>query len=350
MPQASSPSEPTGDRPGQTVWVADWSDEEDAALRRAWGARPPHVVRTAALGTSVGRRLHRLRSYPAYLSSALRALRSCPPDGVVVAWQPLTGALAGLLRRRGGPGLVVLNPLLTVGQRSLRARLVTAGLARADRVVLYAHASVDGAVAVGLDPSRLRVVPLGVEPRPEVPPPDPSGGVLAAGRDHRDWSVLAAAAARSGVEVGVAGPDAVPPPLVLLRPAGRAAFQELLAGARVVVVPLLDGRRQAGTLAVLDALAAGRPVVATRGPGTEEYVPVGAGRLVAPGDVDALAEALHASSDPEVLAAWAQGARAARERTSLAAFAAGVQAVVDEVITQRHLYPDRKATDGAVQP
>lgn len=321
------------------VWLADWTDEEDAALRRAWGDRPPLVVRSAPLGRTVGSRLHRLRSYPAYLTTAVRALRACPDDGVVVAWQPLAGALAGLLRRRGGPGLLVLNPLLSPGDRSPKARLVLAGLARADRVAFYSTAARADAVALGLDPARLAVVRLGVESRDDVPPPTPDGVVLAAGRDHRDWTVLASAAQQAGVQVRVAGPDAVPAPLVLLRPEGKTAFQALVAQACVVVVPLLDAGRQAGTLAVLDALAAGRPVVATRGPGTEDYLPADAGELVPPGDPAALAAALRRAGDPEQLARWAEGARRAAERSSLAAFAAAVAAEVDVVATHRHGNP-----------
>lgn len=321
-----------------SLWLVDWSDEEQAAFcAAAPGAR---VLRSVPLGTSVGGRLHRLRSYPAYGGLALRGRRAARVDDVLVAWQPLAGAVAVLARPRARPLVVLLNPILsapgTPGARSLRQRALLVGVRCADRVVVYTGQGLHDARELGVDIARLRVVPLGVATAlQEVGDVSMTGALLALGRDHRDWDVLAEASRRTGLAVDVAGPDRVPAPLRLVRPQGRAGLAPLLRSARAVVVPLRDGSRQAGTLAVLDALAAGRPVVATSGPGTVDYLPDGCGVLVPPGDPAAMAAALAATREPATLRSWAAGARAASSEVDLGSFVGRVEDVVRGLLAER---------------
>jgi glycosyltransferase involved in cell wall biosynthesis len=63
---------------------------------------------------------------------------------------------------------------------------------------------------------------------------------------------------------------------------------------------------------VLEAMASGRAVIATRVGGNPEILPDGvAGRLVAPGDPDAIAAAILAYADaPELIRAHGEGGRA----------------------------------------
>jgi glycosyltransferase involved in cell wall biosynthesis len=78
--------------------------------------------------------------------------------------------------------------------------------------------------------------------------------------------------------------------------AGRVPHDEIpqwIAGADVVCGPSLV---EPFGEALLEALAAGRPVVATRIGGPPEFVPPGAGILVDPTDEDALTEALRAAA------------------------------------------------------
>ena len=317
----------------RSLWLADWSDEEHAAfLSAAPGAQ---VLRVVPLGTSVAGRRHRLRSYPAYVALAARGCRAARRGGVLVAWQPLAGALALLAPRPWRPPVVLLNPILsepgTAAAGSLRQRAVLVGARRASAVVVYTVQGLEDAQALGLDPDRLHHVPLGVAGSTGEPGPvDGQGRLLALGRDHRDWEVLAEASRRSGLPVDVAGPDRVPAPLRLVQPGTRAELASLLRSARAVVVPLRDGTRQAGTLAVLDALAAGRPVVATSGPGTVDYVGE-AGTLVPPGDAAALAQALAATCDDVTLRRWAAGAAAASAQAGLPAFVRRVEELVSRV-------------------
>ncbi len=108
--------------------------------------------------------------------------------------------------------------------------------------------------------------------------------------------------------------------------AGRVEFlgpvadpAPLLQGARAVV---LSSRREAMPNAVLEAMACGRPVVATRVGALPELVEeTGAGVLAPPGDPRALAAAMEqVLAHPDRAAAWGRaGRRAAVERYSLAA-------------------------------
>jgi glycosyltransferase involved in cell wall biosynthesis len=72
--------------------------------------------------------------------------------------------------------------------------------------------------------------------------------------------------------------------------AGRTAVHSLMRGAKGVVVPSL---REPFGIVSLEAMAAGKALLATNVGGIPEVVPQGAGvRLVPPGDVGALAEGL----------------------------------------------------------
>lgn len=70
----------------------------------------------------------------------------------------------------------------------------------------------------------------------------------------------------------------------------RSRLQETLSTSRVVAIPSWF---ESYSMAAIEAMAAGRPVVVTRTTGVSELVEqTGAGRVIPPGDYDALAEAL----------------------------------------------------------
>jgi glycosyltransferase involved in cell wall biosynthesis len=100
---------------------------------------------------------------------------------------------------------------------------------------------------------------------------------------------------------------------------GRVAHDEvprLLAEAHVLCQPsTLEPLGQA----LLEALAAGRPVVATRIGGPPEFVPPAAGVLVDPLDTEALARALRAAAALPVPNEEARAAAAAHDVTRQAA-------------------------------
>jgi glycosyltransferase involved in cell wall biosynthesis len=293
---------------GPPLWLADWSDSEDADFHAAFRLTglQARVLRAPPLGPTVGTRLHRVRSWPAYLGLALTGLRQSN-GAPLIAWQPLAGALAALLRRGGSPPIVALNPMLESRPESLRQRLALAGLRRVERVLYFSRGGLATATMLGLERQQVGFVPLGVRARRSRPAP-PGRHLIAAGREERDWATLARAAEGLDVEVHVLGPTSVPKPLRLLPQVGRLRFLELLEEAAALVVPLLRADRTAGQLAILDAMSVGRAVVATRAQGTEDYVTPEVGFLVPPGDAESLRDALTRVSAPEVATAMGTAA------------------------------------------
>ncbi len=321
------------------MWLADWSDSENADFRAACEAAqiPAVVLRSRALGPTVGRAAHRLRSWPAYASLALRGL-AIAGARPLVAWQPLAGAVAGWLRVSREPGLVVLNPILDPGATSVRQRLVLHGLRRAERVVFFTRGGARAAVRLGLDPGRVRFVPLGVRAR-RARPPKPGTFLLAAGRESRDWATLAEAARGLSTEVVAVGPGTLPRdgPLRVAPQRSREGFLELLEQSLALIVPLLPSARTAGQLAVLDAMAVGRAVVATRAQGTQDYVSPETGILVPPGDAASLRKALEQVLDADVASRMGAAAlAAARGPFALEKFVAAVDAEAQEAATLAH--------------
>lgn len=297
------------------LWIADWSDREDADFREAWrrAAVEARVLRSAPLGPTVGTMAHRRRSWPAYGHLALSGLLAAK-GAPVVAWQPLAGALAAMVRPRGRPPIVVLNPLLHPGEKSWRQTVVIGGLRRAERVIFYSQRALGSAREMSVAPGTLRFVRLGVQPRCSVAPT--SGPyLLAAGRDRRDWATLVEAARGTHVEIKVVGPHrlALPPPLQLLAPVDHEGFLRLVGEAMAVIVPLEGTERTAGQLTLLDAMSMGRPVIATRTQGTEDYVSPDVGFLVPPQDAGALRNAIAEMIRPGVAAMLGAAALAATQ-------------------------------------
>lgn len=309
------------------LWLVDWSDSEqrDFDAARADAGVDARVVRARPLGPTTGSRAHRLRSYPAYARLATLGV-SRAAGAPVVAWQPLAGALVAATPM-SRPRLVILNPLLDPDDRGLKQRAIAQGVRRADRVVVYSRGARDTVVAFGVPEDRVVHVVLGVRARADAAPP-PGRYLLATGRDGRDWSTLADATRHLPTEVRVIGPSSLPPSASHLRlvPAlDRDAYFALVAGAAAVVVPLARPDRPSGQLAILDAMAVGRAVVATAGVATEDYVSPETGWLVPPGDADALRSALVAAAEPDTAAAMGRAAwNAARGPFSLARFVADV--------------------------
>jgi glycosyltransferase involved in cell wall biosynthesis len=279
------------------------------AARRADRVYATTMVRRAALGSAIARRplVVKLVADEAY-ERAVRARR-------------FAGTLEEFQRQPG----------------SLRTRLLrtsrTAALRRATRVLVPSAYLRDVALGWGLRPERLTVVPNPAPVLPPLPGRDDARAALGvdgvtlatAGRLTRQKALgdaLAALTRVDGVRLVVAGDG--PERTELERKArelglservrflGAVPREDVLKVFRAADAALLTSAWENLPHTVLEALAVGTPVVATAVGGVPEVVRDGEnGLLVAPGDLDGLAEAIRRVSADEPL------------RRGLAAAAAG---------------------------
>lgn len=190
-------------------------------------------------------------------------------------------------------------------QQRFRRRMLAAACA-ADRVVVVASQLADGLVAAGVAAERVAVIPMGIDeavfrPRPAAEACVELGlepgrrRIVFLGRPTREKGIddLAAAARelRGEAEVVVVGPAEVGVReglrYVGAEPAPRVALW--LASADVFCLP---SHAEGMPVSVAEALACGRPVVATAVGGVPEQVTADSGLLVAPREPAALADAL----------------------------------------------------------
>jgi len=164
--------------------------------------------------------------------------------------------------------------------------------------------------------------------------------IFASGRSYRDYVTFAAAL--EGIESKVVinarkfnlkGID-FPSHVVINDLLPMQQFWELLVQARFVVVPLMDVPHAAGDGHIVQAMAAGKAVIATRGPSTETYVEEGiTGLLVPPYDVTRLRQAIkYLLTHPEEAEQMGRNARKKyEERYTFSAFAQRVHDVLEKV-------------------
>jgi glycosyltransferase involved in cell wall biosynthesis len=219
---------------------------------------------------------------------------------------------------------------------SLRARLAYQGLERGlarrtDVLVTPSHAAARLlAERVGYRLDRLLVVPNGIDLPSEPLPRGELVGTLSLLEPVKGIDVFLHAAAelsarRPDTRFAVFGSGPLETPLralaVRLGIADRVAFRGYVPAAqalRELAVLVVPSHMETSGLALLEAMAAGVPAVATRVGGLAETAPDGAAELVAPGDAQALSAAvLRLLDDPGLaLERREAGRAAARERTA----------------------------------
>lgn len=298
-----------------------------------------------------------------YAASLLPALRRAPrPDVVLGSWAFPDGVAAVALGRLLGAPVAVklhgsdMNVIADLPSARLHLRWA---LPRAGRVIAVSRALADKARALGVRAERLAFVPNGVDrdlfrPRERAPvraalsPPIPvdarlllfvgsllpSKGVpellaafarlaparpelrLALVGDGPERARCEAAAAAAGGRLIVAGP----------RPLPEVALW--MAACDALVLPSWN---EGTPNVVLEALASGRRVVATRVGGIPDVVSSPeSGELVPPRDVDALAAALARAADrPYDSAAVAAGAPGSWDES-----AARLAGVLEELVSR----------------
>ncbi|KMO29358.1 hypothetical protein VQ02_30010 [Methylobacterium variabile] len=296
------------DRSRAASGLSEWFDY----LRHAWGAW--RLVRAAPRG---GAGL--LTGFPQLaVTAALLKLLLGRSDVPLVAW------CFNLGRTPGG----------------WKARLARAVLRQVDVFVVHSRREVALYAAwLNLPRERFVFVPLSIRDEPRETREDEAAPfILAMGSANRDYRTLVEAAARLGLPtVIVAGTHAtaglsLPPNVTMRRNLAIAECHDLCGRARVNVVPLRDTAFTSGQVTVLEAMMLGKPVVATRAAGTEDYVIDGwNGHLVPPEDSGALAAAIAALwDDPATRARLGEGARrTVQEGTTFAAVAPAMAAVLD---------------------
>ena len=239
---------------------------------------------------------------PLLVLSMVRALRRAARDADLVHAHWLAGgAIAALARTRF---VVTLHGSGTAGRLSdlelaRRApRLVRAVLSRAEVVICVSEAL--GAMAGAHGAREVRVIPNGVELPDRVANEAAEAHVLYAGRLSPEKGIEDLVEAARGLPLVVAGDgplrELVPDALGFV---AHDRLEGLYDEAAVVVLP---SHREGLPLAVLEAMAHARPVVATRVGGIPDLVEDGVtGLLVEPGDRAALRAALERLlADPEL--------------------------------------------------
>ena len=159
----------------------------------------------------------------------------------------------------------------------------------------------------GLDPQRVHHITLGIDP--VFFPLQPWDGrdpgqvtVTSVGDDrHRDHATLVGAVGRvraggipAWLELATTLPVELPPDEGVVHARRmNAAMRGLYRRSTVVAVALHRAPTGAGLTVVLEAMASGRPIVATDNPGIDAYLDHGrTGLLVPPGDPQAMADAI----------------------------------------------------------
>jgi glycosyltransferase involved in cell wall biosynthesis len=250
---------------------------------------------------------------PALLAGFVRAARRVDADLLHAHWIP-----AGWVAARAGKPYVVQVWGTDVELARRVPQLARRVLSGAELVIAASTALADTARVLGA--RDVRVIPGGVDLPPEVGGEAEPPEVLYAGRLSPEKGVLELVEATRGMQLVVAGDgplrDRVP---------GAQGFvphdklQHLYARAAVVACP---SRREGFGVACLEAMAHGRPVVATAVGGLRDLVVDGeTGLVVPPRDPAALRHALETLlADPELRHRLGGAARErARQKFSWAA-------------------------------
>jgi glycosyltransferase involved in cell wall biosynthesis len=220
-------------------------------------------------------------------------------------------AAVRLARSFGVPSVVTVHGtdarwLLQGGvQERFRARMLAAALA-ADRLVVVERGLADELIGAGVSPERVRVIPMGVD-EDTFHPSDRlvARRALGVAADARLVLVVGRATPEKGVDVLERAVAFLPASVRVVvlgpssRPSGRVEYAGPVPSTEVAAwfaasdVFCLPSLAEGSPVSVVEALASGRPVVASAVGGIPAQIEEGVnGLLVAPGDERALAAAL----------------------------------------------------------
>jgi glycosyltransferase involved in cell wall biosynthesis len=243
-----------------------------------------------------------------------------------VAFTPLAALFPLVARARRRPRVVVVNyGLCTIWDRSSTARRALLGRSLRSAAAVVCLGEWQRQRLEQQTGARATTALLGIDERWFAPRPAPDGEpyVLAVGKDlARDYGTFAEAVRRLGVRAEIA---AYPrnlegvrlPPGTRARAVPPAELRDLYAGAACVVVPQRRrdypyGSEGGGLTSLLEALAMGRPLVASNRPILHDYVTHDETALLAPPEEpEALAAAIaRVLDDAELARRVGEGGRA----------------------------------------
>ncbi len=310
-----------------------------------------------ALATALRRAGIEVMIYPgADASFSWPALRSL--YGLMRAWRPRIvhthGALAGRVAAAlAGARVVYTKHGLAAGsEQAIQVRSPGALLKRAsvrsfaDRIVAVSEAVARSLTAAGADPQRIRVIPGGVDlDRFEQTGPPVPGVVGAFGRQSREkgFDILLEAMSQLRGEASLILGGEGPQSGFLREQADRLGVPVTMTGFvadvpafhRQIGIFAQPSRSEGLGLTIVEAMAAGRPVVASRTGGIPEVVVDGdTGLLVEPENPGALAGALRRLlADPDLARRMGEaGRRRAQEMFSARKMAEQTVAMYGELI------------------
>jgi glycosyltransferase involved in cell wall biosynthesis len=268
-----------------------------------------------------------------------------------VVFTPLAAFLPLAARGRRLPVVVINFGLNLIWRRASQARrtLLRRSLRAAARVICLGEAQrIELVDMAGLDPDRVLTMPIPVDERFFVPRGNGEARtVLTVGKDlARDYATFLEAVRPLDVEATlVAHPRNVdvlelPPNATLRRGVTFLELRELYAGAACVVVPqrgddFAYGSEGGGLTALLEAMAMGRPIVASDRAILRDYVDDGVEALLVPAeDPSALRDAVErVLADPELARSLGAAARARVESSNTSSgFASRLAPVLRAVV------------------
>ena len=241
------------------------------------------------------------------LRQTIRLFRQAPRYQSVVTMGPRVSLLYGLLcslSRRPSKQIMTEVFLDTPRPQSRLWRAKTALFRRIARRAqgILTNSSGEVALIAGrfqIPEDKLRFVPMYTTIANPSPSPHNDGFLLSIGRTLRDTPTLLAAARliETPLTIVTGAHDPIPADLPLhitvLRDISLEKSHDLLQRAAAVIIPLLPAERSTGQVVLFEAMAIGKPVIATRAIGITDYIRHNEnGLLVDPSNPQQLADAI----------------------------------------------------------
>jgi glycosyltransferase involved in cell wall biosynthesis len=229
-----------------------------------------------------------------YIIGSWNAFKRSRNVDVVFAWHAVLGLLLAFWCRmlfRKTPKIVIaqlIEPDRPDGVLQwLRTAFVRFTLKRVELVVVYSRVEVEEyKKRFGNSRTEFRFVPLGLDPQESRVRPS-RGYIFSGGRSNRDYGTLFRSVQDLDVSVEVVAQrfnikDTVPPNVHVQYSVFGSDFDDLVAGAEIVVIPLDRPDESSGQLVVLQAMAHGKAVVVTHNRGILDYIDPGVNAMTVP--------------------------------------------------------------------